>query len=104
MTFDVPTLCKLYGLPAPVPEFRFHDVRRWRLDWAWPDLKVALEIHGGIHRRGRHTRGVGFEGDRDKMNEATLAGWLVIESSTSQMLKGQGMAWIQRAIFQRATV
>ena len=30
------------GLPAPVAEFRFHPVRRWRLDYAWPEGFVAL--------------------------------------------------------------
>lgn len=99
---NIPDLCKLYGLPCPVPEVRFHPVRRWRLDWAWPDLKVALEVHGGVFRQGRHTRGAGFEGDREKMNEAQLAGWVVIEASTGQIARGEAMLWIQRAIYQRA--
>ncbi len=32
------TLAQLavYGFPAPIPEYRFHTVRKWRLDYAWP--------------------------------------------------------------------
>lgn len=66
-------------LPDPVTEHRFHPVRRWRLDVAWPEYKVAVECHGGIWRSGRHTRGGGFKNDREKMNEAALLGWLVLE-------------------------
>lgn len=66
-------------LPDPETEYRFHPVRRWRLDIAFPKYKVAVECHGAIWRSGRHTRGGGFKNDREKMNEAALLGWLVLE-------------------------
>lgn len=66
-------------LPDPETEYRFHPVRRWRLDISFPEYKVAVECHGGIWRGGRHTRGGGFKNDREKMNEAALLGWLVLE-------------------------
>ena len=34
------------GYPRPVPQYRFDPHRRWRLDWAWPDLKLGIEIDG----------------------------------------------------------
>jgi len=67
------------NLPNPETEYRFHPVRRWRLDLAWPRYKVGVECHGQIWRSGRHTRGGGFKNDREKMNEAALHGWLVLE-------------------------
>src|SRR5690349_6492713 len=79
---------KAEKLPAPVLEHKFHSIRRWRLDLAWPDQMVALEIHGAVYANGRHTRGKGFEGDREKMNEAQLMGWRVLEYSTGQVKKG----------------
>ena len=30
-------------------EYRFHPKRRWRLDMAWPEQRIAVEVHGGIH-------------------------------------------------------
>lgn len=35
------------GLPAPTPEYAFHHSRKWRFDYAWPAVNVALEVQGG---------------------------------------------------------
>ena len=51
---------QLSHMPGYNKEFSFHPERRWRFDYAWPALKVALEIHGGVFTNGRHTRGKGF--------------------------------------------
>jgi len=64
-------------LPAPVNGHRFHDTRNWQLDCAWPDRKLAVEIDGGEFVRGRHTRGLGFQNDCEKINAAIDAGWRV---------------------------
>ena len=71
-------LLRSVGLPAPVREHRFHPVRRWRFDYAWPGEKVALEVEGGVWTGGRHTRGAGFVADIEKYNAAVLAGWRVV--------------------------
>lgn len=66
------------GLPTPVVEYRFHPTRRWRFDYAWPALKLALEIEGGVWTRGRHTSPKGFLADMEKYNAAACLGWRVI--------------------------
>ena len=71
-------LLRSVGLPVPVREHRFHAVRRWRFDYAWPGEKVALEVEGGVWTGGRHTRGAGFVADIEKYNAAVLAGWRVV--------------------------
>ena len=58
--FIFPAMCVTFGLPRPESEFRFHVQRKWRFDYCWPDLKVAVEIEGGVWTQGRHTRPVGF--------------------------------------------
>lgn len=63
------------GLTA-TREFRFHPVRKFRFDLAWPGL-VAAEIDGGVWSGGRHTTGSGFIKDQEKTNLAALAGWRV---------------------------
>ena len=73
-------------LPDPVREYRFDEKRKWRLDLAFPDVLVAVELHGATYARGRHTRGGGFAKDREKMNAAQVAGWIVLEFP-SEVLK-----------------
>ena len=36
-------------LPAPTAQYRFHDTRKWRLDFAWPDVMLGIEIDGQVH-------------------------------------------------------
>ena len=66
------------GLPDPQREHRFHPKRRWRFDFAWPDVMLAVEVEGGTWSKGRHTRGRGFAADCEKYNEAALLGWRVL--------------------------
>ena len=80
------TEIKQEGLPAPTLEHRFHGIRRWRFDLAWLPQRVGMEIHGGVYAHGHHTRGKGFEDDREKSNEAQLLGWRVLRYSP-QMIK-----------------
>lgn len=66
-------------LPGPVPEYRFHPVRRWRFDYAWPARRVACEVDGGQWRAGggRHNG----DPDREKLNTAAALGWRVLRFS-----------------------
>ncbi len=93
-------LAQLVGLPDPATELLFHPKRKWRFDYAWEEQKLALEIHGGIHSGGRHTRGRGFVEDRTKMNEATLLGWTVLEVTPEHIKSGQLRAWLLAAFNQ----
>lgn len=87
------------GLPRYEKEIYFHPSRKWRMDYGWPELKIAVEIHGGHHSQGRHTRGTGFANDREKMNEAQLLDWIVIEA-TSDNLKDL-RSWVEKAFALR---
>lgn len=86
------------GLMEPELEVRFHSTRKWRLDIAWPERFVAVEVHGGTWSNGRHTRGDGFQKDRAKMNEAMLRGWKVLEVTGDQIKEGQALKWIEQAL------
>lgn len=67
--------------PDPETEVRFHPVRRWRLDYAWPELKLGVEIQGGTFMRSKsgHTSGAGLHQDHEKLNTAAAMGWIVIQ-------------------------
>ena len=85
----------LTGLPVPARECRFHPQRRWRFDFAWPLYKVAVEVDGEIHCRGRHVRGAGFERDAEKGNAAVMAGWRVLHFTPKHIRSGQAVREIE---------
>ncbi len=86
------------GLPGPVREFVFALPRRWRFDFSWPTAHVAVECEGGIWIAGRHTRGIGFEGDCQKLNEAALLGWRVLRVTGRMVDDGRALDYIRRAL------
>lgn len=99
-TLHSKVLTQLVGLPDPATELLFHPKRKWRFDYAWEEQKLALEVHGGIHSGGRHTRGRGFVEDRTKMNEAALLGWTVLEVTPEHIKTSQLRAWLLKAFEQ----
>ena len=76
-------LLRSAGLPAPVREYRFDQVRRWRFDLAWPARRVAVELDGGewLPHGGRHNT----DRDREKLNHAAAQGWRVLRFSGRQL-------------------
>ena len=89
---------QLSGLPAPEREYLFHPKRKWRFDFAWPDLLIAVEVEGGIWVGGRHVRGKGYEDDCMKYNEAQIAGWMVLRFTPGMLKRGNGGDVIEKAI------
>ena len=84
----IEAICKHNKLPEPVSECRFAPPRRWRLDYAWPKHKLALEIEGGIWVRGRHNRPIGFKKDLEKYNTLTLMGWHLLRVTPDDIRNG----------------
>lgn len=72
----------------PEREFRFYPGRRWRFDFAFPAIKLAIEIEGGTWSTGRHTRGSGYEKDLVKYNTAVKLGWHVLRFTTAMVNAG----------------
>ena len=92
---------KAAGLPAPEREHRFHPERRWRFDFAWPSLMIAVECDGGAYSNGRHNRGPGYEEDCIKLAEATILGWSVLRFTTGQVKQGMAINMISRLMEAR---
>ena len=89
------------NLPLPNSEQRFHPTRRWRFDFAWPEYRVACEVEGGTWSGGRHTRGLGFQRDCTKYNEAAVMGWIVIRVTAHHIDNGKALVWIRGALAER---
>jgi len=75
----ITSICQSIGIPPPVCEFRHIPGRRFRLDYAWPDHRIGLEVQGGIWTGGKHSRGAGQKIDMDKNNLGILHGWRVFQ-------------------------
>lgn len=57
----------------PVREYSFSECRSWRWDFAWPSLKIAVEIQGF---GGGHQSIKGLVRDAEKMRDGLLDGWI----------------------------
>ena len=79
-------------------EWRFHPVRKWRFDYAFPDFKVALEVEGGVFTGGRHTRSLGFLKDIEKYNAAAVLGWTVVRTVPDELYTEKNLAMLKALI------
>ena len=77
--------CRRFGLPVPELQYQFASPRRWRLDFAWPSHRIALETEGGIWTGGRHTRGAGFIRDLEKYNALASHGYRLFRVVPGQL-------------------
>lgn len=81
-----------------VREFKFHETRKWRFDFCWLTEKLAIEVQGGIWVSGKHGRGAGIEAGFEKLNEAQILGWKVLQVSPGQIRSGAALRWVEQAL------
>jgi very-short-patch-repair endonuclease len=77
--------CRANGL-QPEREYFFHPKRKWRFDFFFPDVRLAVEVEGGVN--GRHQRIGGFTGDAFKYNAAAMMGIFVLRYTTAMVTDG----------------
>jgi very-short-patch-repair endonuclease len=68
-------------------EHVFHPTRKWRFDFAFPSVKLAIEVDG----RGRHQTVTGARADHEKQNAAIALGWKVMRFAATD--KKYVMRW-----------
>ena len=100
MNSAFPAICVAMGLPKPVLEYRFHPVRRWRFDYSWPEYRIALEVEGGIWKKGggRHNRPVGMLKDIEKYNTANELKWHVLKCTPQTLMTTATVEMVKRTI------
>ena len=83
----------------PVPgwdltrEYRFHPDRLWRFDFAFPSVKLAVEVDGQRHRTF-----AGIRSDCEKLNEAARLGWRVLRFPSDQARHAHEWAQLIREV------
>jgi len=88
------------GLLDPKREHRFHAIRKWRFDFAWPGQMLAVECEGltWSKKKSRHTTDSGFEKDCEKYNAAAIEGWTVLRFTSSMIKSGDALNQIEQAL------
>lgn len=67
-------------------EYKFHDKRKWRFDFAHLPTQTAFEIEGILPSgESRHQRYWGFKKDSIKYFEAQLKGWTIFRLTSGQI-------------------
>ena len=93
---------RVNNFPEWETEYRFHPKRRWRIDFAWPEQRVALEVQGGIHMaKSGHNTAAGITRDCEKANEAVVLGWKVLSVTADQIRDGSAIDWLRRLMFEQ---
>lgn len=65
-------------IPDYVEELEFHTERKFRFDWAIPELMIAIEYEGLFSKKSGHTTVGGYTKDTIKYNLAAINGWTVL--------------------------
>ena len=96
-------LLRRSGLPAPVPQYVVRDERGRhvaRVDFAWPEQKVAVEYDGAWHAEPGQ-----FAKDRARLNRLQAAGWRVVFVTAGDLRNPLDLAaHIAEALGQRGFV
>lgn len=87
-----------YDIPMAELEHKFTDVADWRLDFAWPQWKIAVEVNGGIWAQLPSHTGAGHIRDMKKITQAQIEGWIVLQVTPQQRDNGEMMLLIKQAI------
>jgi hypothetical protein len=96
--------CQARELPKPEAEFYFATPRRYRFDYAWPSLMLAVEQEGVVYVKGSHTLGgrhvsaKGFREDVQKYALAFTLGWTVLRVLPEHIRSGQAADWVEQRL------
>ena len=88
---------------APESEHQFHPTRKWRMDFAYPNILIGIEIEGLVYDGGisRHTNNEGYKEDARKYNSAAVLGWLILRFTPDQLNKTETFEIIKQAFSLR---
>lgn len=91
------------GIPAFVREHQYIPGRKFRADFAWPALQLAVEVQGGIWRKGggAHSGGTAIERDIEKAQLAVLHGWSVLPVTTDEVRNGKALQIVEKVLIAK---
>lgn len=89
--------CLADKLPPFVQNYKFHVERKFEIDIAWPELKVGVEINGGIWngKTGAHGSPLKILRDMEKNNALVMSGWRILRFTPKEANDGTALAGIK---------
>ena len=91
------------GLGPFLQNAYFIKGRKFQADFWWPNLRLALEVDGGVWMpRSGHTSGAGYTSDRERDVEALLQGIITVRYTSDQVRNGYAITTFKRIHAMRA--
>lgn len=81
------------GIVGYEREYRFRPDRRFRLDFAFPQWTLAVEVDGAVHRIKER-----FNADRERGQVAMLHGWRVLHVSPKEVRSGHAITLTKKLL------
>ncbi len=108
--------CRAAKIGLLIREHKFHPIRRWRLDFYFPGVKLGVELQGGSHNHGQtvmkfnkklgrkvptivksgHLTPKGFNNDSEKHAEAICLGITVLWFPSDFVRNGKALQYVER--------
>lgn len=81
-------------------EWKFWPQRKFAFDRAWPGLKLAVEIEGGVWRKGggAHSHPTNIMRDIEKYNGAVILGWRILRFTDYHLKSPYAVECVTEAI------
>ena len=79
------------GLTGYVREFAAIPGRKFCWDFAFVRERLLVEIQGGVWNGGAHGRPTGIARDMNKLNQAQIHGWKVLQFDTKMVKSGEAL-------------
>jgi very-short-patch-repair endonuclease len=79
-------------------EVQFHSKRKFKFDYAIPELKIAIEQEGGVYTKQAHGSVTGILRDIEKYTLAASCGWVILRFLPNQMLTDYAFDTIKRTV------
>ena len=87
------------GITGFVTQHKFATDRKYTFDFAFPDIRFAVELDGGIFlRKGGHSTGKAIEDDRYKDQCAFLNDWIVFRVIPKMVEDGSAIRTIKHIV------
>lgn len=81
------------------PEYYFTNERKFRIDFAIPDHKIAIEVDGGVWmKKSGHNTGQGIIRDQEKTSLLSAYGWSVIRVIPKNLITEETLRLIEMCI------
>lgn len=89
---------RIEKFPKPVRQFKPFDTRKFACDFAWPELRLIVEVDGEVHRIKSR-----FHADIEKHALLVLDGWTVLRVGGREVRSGLAIEWVREMLAQRLT-